>query len=64
VPTLTSAGVGSKVEINDCNGTGSQVWQLLSGTIKNPQSKLCLAVNGADLTPPVTALCANATDQS
>jgi endoglucanase len=46
---VTSGGTanGTVVQIYDCNGTGSQQWQVGSnGTITNPQSGKCLDVNG------------------
>jgi chitinase len=46
---VTSAGTanGTKVQLYDCNGTGSQVWRQGSGsTLVNPQSGRCLDATG------------------
>ncbi|NUS16543.1 MAG: RICIN domain-containing protein, partial [Streptomyces sp.] len=46
---VTSAGTanGTQVQLYDCNGTGSQVWQKGSGsTLVNPQSGRCLDATG------------------
>jgi hypothetical protein len=38
---------GTVVQLYDCNGTGSQVWQPGSGgTLVNPQSGKCLDATG------------------
>jgi chitinase len=37
---------GTKVDLYDCNGTGSQVWQKSGSTLVNPQSGKCLDATG------------------
>jgi actin-like ATPase involved in cell morphogenesis len=64
---VTAAGTASPIELNTCNGAVSQTWQLISGAIVNPSSKLCLEVRGnatADMTPLVTAVCSGGAGQS
>jgi hypothetical protein len=46
---VTGAGTvnGTKVQLYDCNGTGSQVWQPgTAGSLVNPQSGKCLDATG------------------
>ncbi|GAA1926690.1 hypothetical protein GCM10009753_70250 [Streptantibioticus ferralitis] len=66
---VTSAGTanGTRVQLHDCNGTGSQVWQRGSnGSLVNPQSGRCLDATGpssANGTRPQTWDCTGAANQ-
>jgi hypothetical protein len=58
---------GGRVEINECDGTGDQSWQIASGVIVNVGSGRCLAPLGgdsADRTPTVVTRCSGADSQS
>ncbi len=62
-----STASGAKVELYNCNGIGGQVWiQQANGTLKNPQSGLCLtdpASNTANQTVLDIEACTGAANQ-
>ncbi len=45
-----SIASGTGVELFNCNGIGGQIWiQQSNGTLKNPQSGLCLTDPGSNI---------------
>jgi hypothetical protein len=62
-----TGGAGSRLVLRDCDGSGNQSWQLLSRTIVNPTSNLCVDVDGgssADRTATIAATCNGSTAQT
>lgn len=62
-----STVAGSQVQLYDCNGVGGQKWvQQTNGSLKNPQSGLCLTdpSNGTNGTVLTIQACSGASTQS